>query len=77
MERGGAKVSLGGVLRRDMGEGRGRGWDLRVYVVDANVVILDEDFSFLGLWDWEIGLIFEDFDTACLLDDDALHCFRY
>ncbi len=38
------------------GEGVG-GWGLRVDVVDADGVVLDEDFAFFGLGEWQVGFV--------------------
>ena len=41
------------------------GWGaLRVYVVYADVVVLDEDFAFFGYGDREVGFVLEDFCSA-------------
>ena len=30
---------------------------LRVDVVDADEFVLDEDFAFFELWDWQVGFV--------------------
>jgi hypothetical protein len=52
-------------LRRREGE---RGGMLRVDVVYAYVVVLNKDLAFLRFGDGEISLVFENLDSACLLD---------
>lgn len=49
--------------------------NIRVYVVDADEVVFDEDFTLLGRWDWKVGLVLEDFCSSGLLDQDAFHRF--
>ncbi len=46
---------------------------LRVDVIDANEVVLDQNLAFCGCWDWKVSFILQDFDTACLLNQNAAH----
>lgn len=46
---------------------------LRVNKVDANVLVLDEQFTLLDLGHGQVGLVLEDVDATGLFDDDAGH----
>lgn len=45
--------------RGSVGEvwGEGEGGCVRVDVINTNEIILDEDFAFFGLGDWEVRLV--------------------
>ena len=51
------------------------GGELRVNVIDADELVLDEKLPFLGLRDGQVGAVLEDFGAARLLDEDAPHGF--
>jgi len=46
---------------------------IRVNVIDAHIVVLDENLSFLWFWNWKVSLVLQHFGAAILFDDDALH----
>jgi hypothetical protein len=46
---------------------------LRVDVVDADVLVLDEYFTLLRFRHWNIGLVLQDICSASLFDQDGLH----
>ncbi len=58
-------------VRRNRGE---QGY-ARVDVIDTNEVVLDQNLAFFWCWNWEVGFILQDFDTACFLDENTAHCF--
>lgn len=45
----------------------------RVDVVNADEVVLDEDFSILWLGNGYIGLVLQDVNATCLLNQDCFH----
>jgi hypothetical protein len=59
------------ISKEDMFQGLGR--CLRVNVVDANEVVLDQDFALLRLRDGGVGPVLEHLRSAGLLDYHSLH----
>ena len=65
------------VLDGREGEGRAeRVGNVRVYVVDADYLVLDEEFSLFWRRDWEVGPVLQHLDTASLLNENAFHGLR-
>ena len=56
-----------------LGVDGGRGEGLRVDVVDADEVVLDEDFALFGFGDWEVGLVLQDLCSSSLFHQYPLH----
>jgi hypothetical protein len=50
----------------------GRG-DIRVDVVDANEIVLDQDLAFFWGRNWEVSPILKDLNTTSLLNEDSIH----
>ena len=69
--------SARGFSAEDLGFGGGveTGAEVGVYVVDADVLVLDEDFAGFGGGDWKVVFVLEDFGAAGFFDEDAFHCF--
>ena len=60
-------------VRRGKGFGRG---DIRVDVINANEVVLDEDFALFWSRNWQVGLVFKNLDTSSLLNENPFHGLR-
>ena len=67
----------GGFSSEDFGFGGGveTGAEVGVYVVDADVFILDDDFAFFGSGNGEVGFVLEDFWPSYFFDQDSFHRF--
>jgi hypothetical protein len=48
---------------------------LRVDVIDTNEVVLDQNLAFFWCRNWQVRLILQHFDAACLFDKDTAHGF--
>lgn len=47
--------------------------NVRVDVIDANELVLDEYFAFFGLWHGDIGFVLQDLCSARRLNHNTLH----